>query len=88
MVKSTGCSSEDLGSIPSTHMAAHNCLVLGDPTPSHGHTCRQNTNVHKIKNKLLKKENINIYVYIYVNIYKHRYGLTFREETKEKFIIG
>ena len=27
-VKSTGCSSENLGSIPNTHMAVHNCLQL------------------------------------------------------------
>jgi hypothetical protein len=25
---------ENQGSIPSTHMAIHNCLVLQDPTPS------------------------------------------------------
>ena len=35
---------EDEGSIPSTHMAA-----IQDLTPSYRHTCRQNTNVHKVK---------------------------------------
>jgi hypothetical protein len=40
---------EDPGSILSTHMAAHTCLtaVQGDPIPSHRHTLRQNTSVHK-----------------------------------------
>jgi hypothetical protein len=42
---------EDLGSIPRTHMSV--ILVPGNLTPSFSHTCRQNTNIHKIKiNKL------------------------------------
>ena len=48
------------GSIPRTHMAAHNCLltqVTVDPTPSHR---RQNTNAHlkkkKTKNSFLKRK--------------------------------
>jgi hypothetical protein len=51
---------EDLASIPNTHMAAHDCLtsVPGNPTPSHRHTCRQNTSVYKnTNNKLLKTIN-------------------------------
>jgi hypothetical protein len=42
---------EDLTLIASIHMAAHNSVipVLEDPTFSHGHTCRQNTNMYKIK---------------------------------------
>jgi len=42
---------EDPGSVPSTHMAAHNSLqtpVAEDLTPSHGHVDRQNTNAHEI----------------------------------------
>jgi hypothetical protein len=42
---------EDLGSSPSMHIADHNCLLLQDLTPSHRHTCRQNTNEHKNKIK-------------------------------------
>ena len=40
---------EDVGSIPSTHMAAYNYLSVTqeDPVPSHRYTYRQNTNVHK-----------------------------------------
>ena len=47
---------EDLDSIPSTHMAAHNSVAPepGDLTPSHRHTHKQNTNA--IKNKSLKKK--------------------------------
>ena len=47
---------EDLDSIPSTHMAAHNSVTPdpGDLTPSHRHTHKQNTNA--IKNKSLKKK--------------------------------
>ena len=45
--------SEDLGSIPSTHMVCHmvsETPVPGDPTPLHRHTCSQITNTHhKIK---------------------------------------
>lgn len=55
-VKSTGCSSKR-----KHHTAAHNCVHFqfqGILTPSHRHTCRQNTNVYKINNKLLKT-NIN-----------------------------
>ena len=33
---------EDQDPIPRPQMAAHNCS--GTPTPSHRHTCRQNTN--------------------------------------------
>jgi hypothetical protein len=35
----------DLGSIPGTHVAAHN---LRDLTPSHRHACKQNINECKI----------------------------------------
>ena len=53
---------EDPGSIPSIHMAAHDCLtpVPGDLAFSFRHSGRQNTNAHKIKiNKSLKtNENI------------------------------
>ena len=51
---------EDLGSIPSTHMVAHNLLPSKSPVPGYlipssglyGHqgymyTCRQNTHTHK-----------------------------------------
>lgn len=38
---------EDLGSVLSIHMTAHNSLQLQDLTSSHGHTCRENT--HHIK---------------------------------------
>jgi hypothetical protein len=50
---------EVLSSIPSTHRAAHNCLipVPGDLTPSHRHIYRQNTNAHKIK---INFKNINL----------------------------
>jgi hypothetical protein len=46
---------EDRGSIPSTHMEDHNCLQFQDLTLSHRHTYKQNTNAHKIKNKMFKK---------------------------------
>jgi hypothetical protein len=42
---------EDQGSIPSTHNGSSELSVTpvpGDPTPSHRHICRQNTNAHKI----------------------------------------
>ena len=45
---------KDLDSITNSHMAAHS--FSGNPTPSHRHTCKQNTNVHKIKKKKLKKK--------------------------------
>ena len=51
---------EDLGSIPSIHMAAHNCnsSVPVNLAPSHRHTYRKNTNMHKVKiSKLNKNKN-------------------------------
>ena len=39
---------EDPGSIPSTHMAAHNCLWLQFHGIQHSHTEGKNTNVYKI----------------------------------------
>jgi hypothetical protein len=44
---------EDLGSIPSNHMAACNCLtpVSEDITPRPRHTCRQNADAQKVKRK-------------------------------------
>jgi hypothetical protein len=44
--------SEVLGSIPNTHMAADSLFTTSIPensAPLYRHTCRQNTNVHKIK---------------------------------------
>jgi hypothetical protein len=42
---------EDLGSIPSTHVAAYNSS-FGNLTPSCRHTCRQNMSAHEIKIKI------------------------------------
>jgi hypothetical protein len=49
---------EDSGSIPSIHMAAHNCVtpIPGDLTPSHRHICRQNTNAHLKKKKTKERK--------------------------------
>jgi len=44
---------EDPGSIPSTHKAFN--PDLGDPTPSHRHTYRQNTNAHKVEKEKERK---------------------------------
>ncbi|EGW01633.1 hypothetical protein I79_012302 [Cricetulus griseus] len=50
---------EDSGSIPSTHTTAHNCNSSSrDVTPSHRHTCRQNTNARNIKINYKKEKNI------------------------------
>ena len=48
---------EDSDLLPSTCIAAHNCPthVLGDPTPSHRSTSRQNTNAHNIKSDFKRK---------------------------------
>lgn len=42
---------QDPGSIPNTHMTAHNGLtpVPEDLAPLYKHICRQNTNAHKTK---------------------------------------
>lgn len=50
---------EDLGSIPSTCTAAHNCLKLQGLHP-HRHTYRQNTDAHKIKVNNLKKRSLGV----------------------------
>jgi hypothetical protein len=57
-VESTGCSFREWG-FDSQHPHGSSQLsvtpVPGDPTPSHRHTCRQNTNAHEIKvNKTFK----------------------------------
>jgi hypothetical protein len=54
---------EDLGLIPSTHMAIYNCItpVQEDLIPSHRHTCRQNTNAHRNKIKIIKKRRLQSY---------------------------
>jgi hypothetical protein len=56
MVKSTlAVHPEDPGSIPSTHIMGLT-PVPGDLTPSYRDTCRQNTNVHKVKIYKKKKK--------------------------------
>lgn len=41
VVKGTGWTPEDQGSIPSSHMEVHICPYLHDPTHSQTHTFRQ-----------------------------------------------
>jgi hypothetical protein len=46
---------EDLGSIPSTRMSHPSVTPAPeDPTTSHRHTCKKNTNSHKIKINIFK----------------------------------
>jgi hypothetical protein len=50
---------EDPGSIPSTHMEAHSCLltlVPGDPTPSYRYEGSQNSNARKIFKRKIKNK--------------------------------
>jgi hypothetical protein len=52
MIRARGVFPEDPNSIPSNRRTAHKVSItlgLGDLTPSHRHTCRQNANTHKIK---------------------------------------
>ena len=50
-LRATAALLEVLGSIPSTHNAAHSCLatpVAEEQIPSHRHTYGQNTNAHNV----------------------------------------
>jgi len=65
MVKNTGCSYKDLGSIPSTYMAIYSygypsiTPVLGDPVPSSGfrvhQACTQCVDIHTDKRLIHQK---------------------------------
>lgn len=63
-VKSTGCSSRRPGfnsQHPCSSTKLSVALVPGDPTHSHGHTCRQNNNAHEIRiNYFFKRFNVLI----------------------------
>jgi hypothetical protein len=47
-LRALGVLPEDLGSIPSTYVAAHNCNSKRS-NPTYRHTWRQNTNAYEIK---------------------------------------
>lgn len=60
---------KDLGSMPSTHISAHNIYNTSPIWPlhtytMHTYTCRQNTHIHEIKKKSFKNERFWFLVFI------------------------
>jgi hypothetical protein len=68
MVKFTDCFSrgpEFNSQHPHNDLKLSITPVLGNPTPSQRHTCRQNTNVHKINCFKRKTELTNLLAFIF-----------------------
>jgi hypothetical protein len=66
-LKSPSCSSEEPGfNSQNPHGSSQPSVtpVPRDPKPSHKHTCRQNTNAHKIKMNTLLKEKKYFYCFL------------------------